>query len=218
MKLKDSFTGTLEKLKDILSQEHGNRKVHDKNVAVALGIEASNFRKMKHRNSVPYFEIMAFLAKRNISINWFFFQQLPESLIEPTSNYIILKYQRTITASAGGGVLNYEIDPSPVLIDKQFLDHINSSYKYTEVLQVFGESMEPIIKDGSLLFVDKSKTDINDRGMYLVNTNDGLYIKCIKVESDKIILKSNNNTYNDIVFNIDDISIIGKVCGVLIKT
>lgn len=207
----------IEKLKDILSQEHGNKKVYDKDVAVALGITPETFRKQKSRNSIPYLEIMQFLAKRNISINWFFFKQLPESLIEPTSNYIILKYQRIITASAGGGAINYELDSTPLVIDKQLLDHINSSYKYTEVLQVFGESMEPDIKEGSLVFVDKSKTDINSAGIYLINTNDGLFIKCIKIENEKVVLKSTNQAFDDITLYIDDIDIVGRVCGVLIK-
>lgn len=207
----------LNKLKDILSKELGNKKIFDKDVAQALGIEASNFRKLKYRNSVPYFEIMTFLAKRNISINWFFFQQLPESLIEPTSNYIILKYQRTVTASAGGGAINYEVNPSPLVIDKQLLDHINSNYKYTEVLQALGESMEPDIKDGSLLFIDKSQRDINSKGIYLINTNDGLYIKSIEIKDNKAVLMSTNKSYEDITLNIDDVSIIGKVSGVLIK-
>lgn len=160
---------------------------------------------------------MSFLAKRNISINWFFFNQLPESLIENTSNYIILKYQKNIIGSAGGGAINYEINPEPLIIDKQLLNHINSSYKYTEVLHVFGESMEPDIKDGSLIFVDKSKKDINNKDIYLINTIDGVFVKSIKVNNDKVILKSNNLNYKDLVFNINKIVVIGKVCGVLIK-
>lgn len=93
----------MDKLKDILSQELGDKKIFDKDIAKALGIKYDNFRKQKTRGTIPYPEIMSFLAKRNISINWFFFNQLPESLIEDTSNYIILKYQRTVNASAGGG-------------------------------------------------------------------------------------------------------------------
>lgn len=64
-----NYNEILEKLKDILSKEIGNKKTYDKDVASALGIEDSNFRKLKHINSVPYFEIMTFLVKRNISIN-----------------------------------------------------------------------------------------------------------------------------------------------------
>lgn len=212
-----NYNEILEKIKDILSQELGNKKIFDKDIAQALTINYNNFRKQKSRKTVPYLEIMQFLAKRKISINWFFFNQLPESLIESTSNYIILKYQRTITASAGGGAINYELDSTPLVIDKQLLDHINSSYKYTEVLQVFGESMEPDIKEGSLVFVDKSKTDMNSTGVYLINTNDGLFIKCIKIENEKVVLKSTNQAFDDITLYIDDVDIVGRVCGVLIK-
>lgn len=63
---------------------------------------------------------MQFLAKRNILINWFFFNQIPESLIENTSKYILLKYQKNITASAGGGAVNYTLDSSLLIIVKSF--------------------------------------------------------------------------------------------------
>uniref|UniRef100_UPI00404888ED S24 family peptidase n=1 Tax=Aliarcobacter sp. TaxID=2321116 RepID=UPI00404888ED len=210
-----NYNEILEKLKDTLSQELGNKKIFDKNIASVLGINYDNFRKQKARGSIPYYEIMSFLAKRNISINWFFFNQLPESLIENTSNYIILKYQKNIIGSAGGGAINYEINPEPLIFDKQLLDYINSSYKYTEVLQVFGESMEPDIKDGSLIFVDKSKKEINDKDIFLVNTIDGVFIKKINIKDNRFYMKSNNTIYDDVELNNFDI--LGKVCGILIK-
>ncbi len=166
------YNEILEKLKDIISTELENKRIFDKDIATALDINYDNFRKQKARNKIPYYEIMSFLAKRNISINWFFFNQLPESLIENTSNYIILKYQKNIIGSAGGGAINYEINTEPLIIDKQLLDYINSSYKYTEIIKVFGESMEPDIKDGSLIFVDKSKKEIDYKSIYVINTKE----------------------------------------------
>lgn len=109
------YSEILEKLKDIISTELENKKIFDKDIATALDINYDSFRKQKARGSIPYYEIMSFLAKRNISINWFFFNQLPESLIENTSNYIILKYQKNIIGSAGGGAINYEINIEPLL-------------------------------------------------------------------------------------------------------
>src|SRR5574343_611713 len=100
------FKEIIEKLKDILSKELGNVIIKDKDIAKALYIDYNVFRKNKQHNKIPYFQIMQFLAKRNISINYFFFNQLPESLIEPTSKYIILKYYSNITSSAGTGILN----------------------------------------------------------------------------------------------------------------
>ncbi len=170
----NNYIEIINKLKDIISNDFENKKIYDKDVAIALELNYNNFRKAKARGSIPYYEIMSFLAKRNISINWFFFNQLPESLIETTSNYIILKYQKSVIASAGGGAINYEIDQQPLVIDKQLLDHINSSYKYTDIVQVFGEPMEPDIKEGSLIFVDKSQTDIKQDYIYMIRVNDSL--------------------------------------------
>lgn len=160
---------------------------------------------------------MQFLVKRNISINWFFFNQLPESLVDSTSNYIILKYQKSVITSAQAGAINDELNATPLVIDKQLLDHINSSYKYTEVLQVFGESMEPEIKDGSFVFVDRSQVNIYKEGIYVVNTVDGLFVKEIELKDDKITLKSTNKSFIDIEVNTDDVNVIGRVCGAFLK-
>jgi len=212
-----TYENIVEKLKNILFQELDKSKIKNKDIAIALGIDYDNFRKQKARNSPHYPEIMQFLAKRNISINWFFFNQLPESLIESTSNYIILKYQKSVIGSAGGGAINDELNTTPLIIDKQLLDYINSSYKYTEILQVFGESMEPDIKDGSLVFVDKSQIDIKSKGIYVINTPDGIFIKNIEVKDDKIVLKSTNKSFNDIEAIADDITVVGRVCGIFLK-
>ena len=209
------FNEILEKIKDILSQELGNKKIFDKDIAKILDINYDNFRKQKARSSIPYYEIMSFLAKRNISINWFFFNQLPESLIENTSNYIILKYQKNIIGSAGGGVINYEVNTEPLIIDKQLLDHINSSYKYTEIIKVFGESMEPDIKDGSLVFVDKSKKEIDNKSIYVINIKDGVFIKRLILKDNEYYMQSINTIYNDM--KIEEFDIIGRIKGILIR-
>jgi len=210
-----NYNEILEKLKDILSQELDNKKVYNKDIAAALEINYDNFRKSKSRGSIPYYEIMSFLAKRNISINWFFFNQLPESLIENISNYILIRYQSNINVSTGGGSFNTYIDTKPLVIDKQLLDHINSNYTYTEVIRSIGDSMEPDIPGESLIFIDKSDTYIKDKNIYLINTNDTLYIKRIKIKDDTYYMSSTNSIYNDI--KLDEFEVIGRVKGILSK-
>jgi repressor LexA len=210
-----NYTEILEKIKDILSQELGNKKIFDKDIAQTLNINHDSFRKQKARGTIPYYEIMSFLAIRNISINWFFFNQLPESLIDNTSNYIILKYQKNVIGSAGAGAINYSIDTEPLIIDKELLNYINSSYKYTEIIKVFGESMSPLIKDNSLIFIDTSIKDIKDKHIYVVNVNGEIFVKQIIIRKDYYHLKSINIDYKDI--KVKDLVVIGKVNGVFNK-
>lgn len=211
-----TFNEILEKLKDILSKELGNKKIFGKDIAAAIDMDYDCFRQAKRRGTVPYYEIMQFLAKRHISINYFFFNQLPESLIDATDKFVLLNYQSNITATAGAGGINYYLDPQPMAIDKQLLDHISSSYKYTEILQVHGDSMEPDIKEGSMIFIDRSKTDISKPGIYVVQVKDGLIIKEVIVDEDGgILLKSSNKEYEVQYAKKDKIEILGKVSGQL---
>ena len=94
---------------------------------------------------------------------------------------------------------------------------MNTNYKYTDVLKVLGDSMEPDIKDKSLIFVDKMLSSVKNGDIYVVNTPEGTFIKKVNIDNDKVYLKSNNQTYETIVLNIEDISIVGRVCGVLTK-
>jgi phage repressor protein C with HTH and peptisase S24 domain len=124
---------------------------------------------------------MSFLAKRNISINWFFFNQLPESLIEQTSNHIVLRYQSNMNASTGAGTFNTYINTKPLIIDKQLLVHIDTNYSYTEVIRSIRDSIELNIPNDSLVFIDKNDTYIKDKSIYLINYEDTLYIKRIRI-------------------------------------
>ena len=207
------FNDIVEKLKDVLSKELGNISIKDKDIANALCIKYDIFRKVKQYNRVPFWEIMQFLAKRNLSINYFFFNQLPESLIEPTSQYIILKYHSNITSSAGTGILNYQLEKEPLIIDTQILDYINSSYKYTELIKAKGDSMLPIIQEDSLIFIDTSIKELNGKNIYVVNINGELFIKQIVFKDNSYYLKSLNQNYKDI--KVKDLVVIGRVKGIL---
>lgn len=77
--------------------------------------------------------------------------------------------------------------------------------------------MEPDIKDGSLVFVDKSQMNINSTGVFIVNTSDGVLIKKIEVKEDRIVLKSTNKSFKDVEIVADEINVIGRVCGILVK-
>jgi repressor LexA len=57
----------------------------------------------------------------------------------------------------------------------------------------------------------------NEGSIYLVNTKDGLFVKYINIENDKVILKSTNPNFSDVIFNINDVNIVRIVCGVFIK-
>jgi len=52
-----TFDDIVERLKDIISATVGSKKVFDKDVATALGVEPINFATMKKRNKIPFKEL-----------------------------------------------------------------------------------------------------------------------------------------------------------------
>ena len=138
---------------------------------------------------------------------------MPESLIEPTSQYIILKYHSNIISSAGTGTLNYQLQHEPIIVDISILEYINSNYKYTEIIKSQGDSMLPLIQENSLIFVDTLDKNINSKNIYVVNVKGELFIKKIVFKDGLYLLRSLNQSYRDI--KVKDFNVIGKVKGVL---
>jgi hypothetical protein len=97
------FREAVDKIKDIISTKKIGGKVFDKDVAVELGIPQPTFATMKKRGAIPYKEIMEFCARKKISINWLFFDQSAEMLLEETNKFFSIRYFADIRASAVGG-------------------------------------------------------------------------------------------------------------------
>jgi hypothetical protein len=51
-----------------------------------------NFATMKKRNKIPFGELLDFCATKSISINWMLYGQSPESLIDATNKFFMVKY------------------------------------------------------------------------------------------------------------------------------
>jgi len=206
----------IDKLKDILSQELGNKKVFDKDIALALEIDYNRFRQQKYRDIyIPYPEIMQFLAKRNISINWFFFNQLPESLVDSTSNYVLLKYNNS-TFKAGTAEDNIESKYSYIILDNLFVNYLNIDHETTELIIVTGDSMEPTIKDNTMVFIDK-KIENEVKGIYAFETSQGLFVKRLELYDGIYKVISDNDDYEAQYTLGQELNIIGKVSGQLAR-
>ncbi|HFI0078122.1 TPA: S24 family peptidase [Streptococcus suis] len=87
--------------------------------------------------------------------------------------------------------------------------------KYDTIAKVAGDSMEPMIKDNDLLFINvTSQVEINDIGIFQINGKN--FIKKLKRDYDgRWYLQSLNNSYEEIYLNEDDdIRTIGEVVDI----
>ena len=203
----------IEKLRDVLSSEKNNGKVFDKEIAKALELTSVNFATMKKRNSVPFSNILDFCALKKISINWLLYGQDPSSLIDSTDKYWI-KYFPTISVSAGGGAYDNIDEYEKLDLPNFFIDIIGGkeNLKNIEAINVIGDSMEPTLNNGNIIFIDKTKFDVNKDGIYAFVNENGLFVKRIQRRIDGgLDIISDNKEYPIQVTDKEEIKILGKV-------
>jgi phage repressor protein C with HTH and peptisase S24 domain len=82
------------------------------------------------------------------------------------------------------------------------------------LFDIFGNSMEPEIRNGDTVLVDQSQKAILAGAMYAVGIEDTIMVKRIEKRPNKLVLLSNHKDYLPIMLNreeADAVRIIGKV-------
>lgn len=210
----NSFSDIVEEIKSIVSVEFAGKKVFDKDVAKVLGISQMNFATMKKRNKIPFDELLNFCASRSISINWILYGQSPESLIEATNKFYIVKYFNDINASAGGGSSNEFESIEELEIPEQFVAMLGGEreLKNIEAINVSGDSMEPTFSYNDIVFVNRAKRDVHRGGIFTIRTEAGLFIKRVQQRMDgRLDIISDNQIYPTQTLRLDQLEIIGRV-------
>lgn len=111
--------------------------------------------------------------------------------------------------------------PNGSILDGAVLDRIPISTKLLNfksaeayLVKARGDSMEPLIKEGDLVIVQK--TTISSDGKVVVCVNDGqALIKKIHYSNGGPLLESINNKYRPFVASIDDFRVEGEVKGII---
>jgi hypothetical protein len=211
-----NFTDIVEEIKDIVSADFPGKKVFDKDIAELLGISQMNFATMKKRDKIPFHELLDFCAKRSIAINWLLYGQSPESLVEPTNRFYMVRYFSEVSASAGGGAYNDDEEYEPLMLEANFVALLGGEreLRHIEAINVSGDSMEPTFSYGDIVFINRSKTDIGRGGVFTINTVHGLFIKRVQKRIDgKIDIISDNKDYPTQTAMPEEIEVIGRVVG-----
>lgn len=210
----NDFSEIVEEIKSIISNDFSNRKVFDKDVAGVLGVSQMNFATMKKRNKIPFTELLDFCAMKSISINWLLYGQSPESLLEATNRFYMIKYFNDVSASAGAGSEPLSEDVEELEMPSYFIDKLGGEIELNniEAINVSGDSMEPTFSYNDIVFINRSKIDLGRGGIFTIRTEAGLFIKRVQKRIDgKIDIISDNKVYATLTLDPNDIEVIGRV-------
>ena len=209
-----TFLEIVEEIKNIVSTEYNGKKIFDKDVADALGVSHMNFATMKKRNKIPFGELLDFCATKSISINWILYGQSPESLIDATNKFFMVKYFTNVSASAGAGSNVDNEDVEHVELPLDFVHRLGGEkeIRNIEAINVSGDSMEPTFSYNDIVFINRTKIDLQRGGIFTIKTDAGLFIKRIVRRIDgKIDIISDNDVYPTQILEANEIEVIGRV-------
>lgn len=187
-----------------------------KKLATILGIDSSAISKAKKRNSVPHSWITKLAKQFNLNPEWMesgtgkIHLNSPEQI--ETEFSVIPKVKARL--SAGGGSFETESDIEGYYsFQKEWLLKKGNPLKMV-LMDIFGNSMEPELRDGDTVLIDQSKNEILAGAMYAIGVDDTVRVKRVEKLPDKLVLISENNRYGPEYIKGDEINnvrILGKV-------
>lgn len=112
-------------------------------------------------------------------------------------------------ASAGNGYINFEETLYTKLIRR------GSFCQDCYLIEVAGNSMEPLIADGAFVIVDPHQTEYIANKIYVVKIGEETFVKriLIKEEAQVMILKSINPDYDDVYIagkELENVKLLGR--------
>lgn len=191
-------------------------------IAIAFGLSVNNFYS-KHlslsQNSKMSPSQSDFVPKLSLSGNNL--KESDKSRDNEEENEIVaIPYFEDTYASAGDGVINYDEAPTTLDFNEIFLRGflgIRGDLGRIHIINARGDSMQPTIDNGELLFVRAADSDgVTSGNVYVINYCGDVFVKRLEKNpiTRAITLFSDNEKYEPIVIdgeNLENCNIVGRV-------
>jgi len=196
----------------------------DKSVAELLGLRPGTLAEQKARDTIPYREIIAFCDREGLSLDDVFLGQPTDRVAEGTAQYgltrerdeFVFVPEYNVTASAGHGA---EIPPEEVVrvlaVRQDWVRReVGANPQDLVVVAVRGESMEPAIRAGDLIMVDRAETTPASEGLYVIRVGGALMVKRVQpLPGGALELISDHPAYKPVTLRREDLGADSAVVG-----
>ena len=185
-------------------------------LAAALNINRSAITQARKKDSIPDKWILQLYRSFGLNPDWIEtglgqkFHQHAESYDTIFSNIPKVKAR----LSAGGGSFEVESNIEGYYAFSRDWLRTKGVINKMVLMDIFGNSMEPEMKDGDTILIDQSQKDIIAGAIYGVGVDDTIMVKRLEKHPNKLVLISDNKDYSPIYLQGDEINsvrILGRV-------
>lgn len=208
-----TLTEVMERLKNTLGTHT------DTALAKQMNTTPRRIQTWRHRNTIPYEEIIKCCKKFNVDLNHIFFgkevaapqSDTPDSLkfIQTPANHIDTLGLRSAQ------IIN------TLCIDREWTKHVlGVAPENLIAIRLIGNNMSPWAADGDLVLIDLSLTTIVNDAPYILLYGDMLVPKRLtKLPDGTLIAKSDSQYCDDEIYPLDSTTpqIIGRIIRRLIR-
>ena len=129
--------------------------------------------------------------------------------------FIEIEDCREVRLSAGGGAFNngYE-EITTTKVERAWLQSRRLKAKDCAMFLVSGESMYPTLKDGEEIIVDRSKRELTEGKIFVLNHNGSMLVKKVQFTYGGVELISDNPSYRPLKLDTEEaksLVVIGQV-------
>ena len=185
-------------------------------LADALGVNRSAITQARNKDSIPARWILQLYRSFGLNPDWLETGKGQTYLGNDGSRETeFMNIPKVIARlSAGGGSFEVGSEIKGYYAFQQEWLRMKGKPDRMVLMDIFGNSMEPELKDGDTVLIDESQKDIIAGALYAVGVDDTIMVKRVEKHPNKLVLRSDNQNYAPIYLQGDEgnsIRIIGKV-------
>ena len=185
-------------------------------LASLLDVKGSAISQAKRREVIPRAWIPKISEKMNLIPEWIKSgngdKYFDKSCDDIHSFEVVPKVKARL--SAGDGSFDVDQKISEYYSFQKIWLRKKGNPKDMVLMDITGNSMEPELKNGDTVLVDRSKNEILAGAIYAVGVEDTVLIKRVEKLPDKLVLISDNEKYSPTYITGDDINrvrVLGKI-------
>jgi phage repressor protein C with HTH and peptisase S24 domain len=185
-------------------------------LASVLKINRSAITQARKKNSIPDKWILQLYKTYGLNPDWVETGSGQTFIKKSASSDSIFKNIPKVRArlSAGGGSFEVGSEIEGYYAFRRDWLTTKGNRNKMVLMDIFGNSMEPEMKDGDTILIDESQKDILAGAIYAVGIDDTIMVKRVEKHPNKLVLLSDNKDYSPIYLQgneLNSVRIIGKV-------
>lgn len=185
-------------------------------LAGVLGLNRSSITQARKKGAIPATWLLHLFRRYGLNPDWLEKGLKPvylkPELDDDEAFCTIAKVEARLCAGAGSFNVSSKISDH-FSFPKTWLQAKGQARRMV-LMDVFGNSMSPEIKDGDTVLIDQSQKDIIAGAIFAIGIEDTIMVKRIEKHPRKLVLLSDNKAYAPIFLTgeeIESVRIIGKV-------